>query len=140
LTKLDNDAKDKKKGIYGKKEDATENYELKDLTNSRDNTEENQTMFSLMKDRKTTGVVEKVLTGSRLKISLPKHNSLIVLSLSGISTNVGNKEDKEKPFFEESTTFSIKKLANRDIEVLIDRDMIVLISEKGVDAYSPEMV
>jgi len=78
-------------------------------------------MFNLMKDRKTPAVVEKVLSGSRFKLSLPKHNSLVVFNVSGISTNVGSKEDKVKPFYEESILFSVKKLGNRDVEVIIER-------------------
>jgi staphylococcal nuclease domain-containing protein 1 len=38
-----------------------------------------------------------------------------------LSTNVGNKDDKVKPYAEESLNFSIKKLSNKDVEVVIDR-------------------
>jgi len=130
LTKLDNDAKDRKKGIHGNLKDATENYDVKDLTMSKgfgkdkgekDNTEENQIMFNMMKDRKQTAIIDKVLSGSRFKILLPKQNCLVIFSLSGLSTNVGNKEDKEKPFASESLNFSIKRLANKEVDVIVDR-------------------
>jgi staphylococcal nuclease domain-containing protein 1 len=127
LFKFDQMAKDQKKGRYETKEQksATESYSLNDLTFSKDNIEESQKMFGLMKDRKTTAVVEKVLGGARLKLVLPKHNALVIFNISGISTNVGGsdktKDEKQTKLTEESLVYTIKNIGNKDVEVLIER-------------------
>jgi len=57
-------------------------------------------------------------------LNLPKHNCVLILSLSGISTSVGgNNKDKkmERPFLEESLLFSLSKIGQKEVNVLIDR-------------------
>jgi len=66
LSKAELDAKNKKIGIHGNLKDATE-HSITDLTNSKDNGDENKKMFSLIKERKTPGIIDKVLSGARFK-------------------------------------------------------------------------
>jgi len=122
--KLEIEAKEKKKKeFFGGKISAIE-FTVNDLTNAKENQDDNQKMFGLIKERKTIGYVDKVLSGSRFRLNLPKHNCVLILSLSGISTSVGgNNKDKkmERPFLEESLLFSLSKIGQKEVNIIIDR-------------------
>jgi staphylococcal nuclease domain-containing protein 1 len=116
LMLAENDAKKKNKGIWGPKKNAPV-HRVNDIT--QDTVGKTQKYLVSLKDKKVKGVIERVFTGTRFKVLLPKDSLLITFAISGIQTPSLRPRDESqpKPFAQEAINFSIESLMMRDVEL-----------------------
>lgn len=128
----ENEAIDKKKGIHAPKKKAPV-HRINDIT--RESVGQASKYLHSLKDKKIKAVVEKVFTGNRYKLLLPKEFLAIPFTLIGVSCPSLRPKDENtpKPFSQEALNFAIDQLMMRDVEIVV-KDMDNLGSFTG-DLY-----
>jgi len=109
------DAKKKTRGLHGPKKNAPIHKitEIADAHAAK--------YLAGLKDKKIKAVVEKVFTGTRFKLLLPKESYSLTFAITGVSCpSMKPRDEKEpKPFAVESLNFAINQLMMRDVEIII---------------------
>jgi len=115
------DAKSKNKGIHAERRNP-DIYRINDISFG-DEAKSKQYLPSL-KDRRLKGVVEKVHSGTRMKVWVEKQSLLITFALSGVSAPSVKKNlkpgEKQKPYALESREFTNKNLVLQQVEIIVD--------------------
>jgi len=75
-----------------------------------------------LRGQKVKAVVEKVINGSRFKLSLPEQGIIVQFSLLGLtSPGMGKLSEEPKPFAKEALEFTRELTNLRDCEVTVER-------------------
>jgi len=116
LFDLNSEAQSQHRGIYGK--DAQSKTARKVPKNDEHTTTQ---LYEKLRGKPQSAVVEQVITGSTLRISLVPSHHEVVLILSGVECPMINLKKKiTKPFSREAKFYTEYKVLNRDVEVFLE--------------------
>eukprot|EP01119_Soliformovum_irregulare_P017136 TRINITY_DN503_c0_g1_i1.p1 TRINITY_DN503_c0_g1~~TRINITY_DN503_c0_g1_i1.p1 ORF type:complete len:1125 (-),score=402.34 TRINITY_DN503_c0_g1_i1:64-3297(-) len=114
LIDLNTKAKNSHLGIYAKNPKP-----VRKVPKSTDST--NSELFERSKGKPQTAVVEQVITGSTLRVSLAATHHEVVLILSGVECPMINPKRKiAEPFSREAKFYTEYKVLGRDVEVFFE--------------------
>lgn len=110
-------AKDKGKALFSGDRDP-EIWRINDI--SYEQGARTQQFFVSLKEKKLQGIVEKVHSGGRVKLWIPKQSLMITFALSGVSSPSVSKKGDSKPFAQEAKDFANKNLILKEVDIVID--------------------
>jgi len=118
LMLAESDAKKKNRGLWGPKKNAPI-HRINDITG--DTVGQTQKYLVSLKDKKIKAIVEKVFTGTRYKLLLPKESLVITFAITGVtSPSLRPRDEKSpKPFSQEAVNYVVDQLLMRDVEIVV---------------------
>lgn len=113
LGKAEETGKARLKGLHSKK--LTPEVRFNDLTIQGSASKARQHLPFLQRAGKMSGVCEYVLSGSRLKIFVPKESALIIMSPNGVKC-----PGKDEDFSREALLFTRSTFLQRDVNIVVE--------------------
>lgn len=125
LIQLEELSKQGKKGLHGTKEPAANR--INDVSQPGSLQRAKQYLPFFQRNGKMLAIVEHVLSGTRVKLQIPKEGVTIVFAPSGIKTpsrampaQNGKPATKAEPYAEDAIAFTREHVMQREVEVTIE--------------------